>query len=141
MTLIVWLVIAFVFIIFEIMTPSVFFFFCLFIGSIFAAIVSYFGVSILVEFLVFVVVSILSVYFIRPVFRKIISRHESVNSNVDALIGEKVIVIEKITPLKVGFVRVAGEIWRAESDIKLEIGEVVEVRNVKGTTLMVKKII
>jgi len=139
MTLIVWFIIAFIFIIFEIITPSIFFFFCLSVGSAFAAITSYFGVSIWVEFLVFIVVSILSVYFIRPVFKKIISRHESINSNVDALIGEKVLVVEKITPLRVGFVKVMGEIWRAESDTDLEVGEIVEVRNVNGTTLVVKR--
>jgi membrane protein implicated in regulation of membrane protease activity len=67
------------------------------------------------------------------------SKSETVNSNIDALIGATAIVTEKITPLKVGFVRVSGEIWRAESDIELEIGMTVKIENIVGTTLTVKK--
>ncbi|OEG70519.1 hypothetical protein ATZ36_04155 [Candidatus Endomicrobiellum trichonymphae] len=136
---ITWLIIAAVLIIFEILTSSVFFFICLAAGSVFAAAVSYFNISSWIEFVIFIVVSILSLYLIRPIFKRMISKSETVNSNIDALIGAIAVVTEKITPLKTGLVKVSGEIWIAESDIELEIGEAVKIRNIDGTTLTVKK--
>jgi membrane protein implicated in regulation of membrane protease activity len=67
------------------------------------------------------------------------SKFETVNSNIDALIGATAVVTEKVTPLKAGLVRVSGEIWRAESDIDLETGTTVKIKNIDGTTLIVKK--
>jgi membrane protein implicated in regulation of membrane protease activity len=136
---IAWLVIAAILVIFEILISSVFFFTCLAVGSVFAAAVAYFNISSWIEFVVFIVVSILSLYLIRPIFKKMMSKSETVNSNIDALIGATAIVIEKVTPLKAGLVRVLGEIWRAESDIELETGETVKIKNIDGTTLTVRK--
>ncbi|GHT09183.1 hypothetical protein AGMMS49532_06390 [Endomicrobiia bacterium] len=67
------------------------------------------------------------------------SKSETVNSNIDVLIGATAVVTEKITPLKTGLVKVLGEIWRAESDIELETGEIVKIKNIDGTTLTVRK--
>jgi len=139
MTTTIWIIVSILLLVFEIVIPSVFFFFCLSIGSASAALAAYFNFSLYSEFAVFISVSIASVYFIRPVLKKVLSKSETVNSNVDALIGENAVVIEKITPSKSGFVRVSGEIWRAESDIEFETGETVRIKNVSGTTLIVKK--
>jgi membrane protein implicated in regulation of membrane protease activity len=138
---ITWLIIAAVLIIFEILisSSSVFFFTCLAAGSVFAAMAAYFNVSSWIEFVIFIVVSILSLYLIRPIFKKMMSKSETINSNIDALIGATAIVTEKITPLKAGLVKVSGEIWRAESDIELETGATVKIKNIVGTTLTVKK--
>ncbi|BAG13925.1 NfeD family protein [Candidatus Endomicrobiellum trichonymphae] len=136
---ITWLIIAAVLIIFEILTSSVFFFTCLATGSVFAAASAYFNFSSWVEFIIFIVVSILSLYLIRPIFKRVMSKSETVNSNIDVLIGATAVVTEKITPLKTGLVKVSGEIWRAESDIELETGEIVKIKNIDGTTLTVRK--
>jgi membrane protein implicated in regulation of membrane protease activity len=135
-----WLIIAVVLIIFEILISSVFFFTCLAVGSVFAAAAAYFNISSWIEFVIFIVVSILSLYLIRPIFKKMMSKSETVNSNIDALIGASAVVTEKVTPLKAGLVRVLGEIWRAESDIEFETGETVKIKNIDGTTLTVKKL-
>ena len=136
---ITWLIIAAVLIIFEILTSSVFFFICLATGSVFAAVAAYFNISSWIEFIIFIVVSILSLYLIRPIFKRMMSKYETVNSNIDVLIGAAAVVTEKITPLKTGLVKVSGEIWRAESDIELETGETVKIKSIDGTTLTVKK--
>jgi membrane protein implicated in regulation of membrane protease activity len=136
---ITWLIIAAVFIIFEMLISSAFFFTCFAVGSVFAAVAAYFNISSWIEFVVFIVTSILSLYIIGPIFKKMISKSETVNSNIDALIGATAIVTEKITPLKTGLVKASGEIWRAESDIELETGETVKIKNIDGTTLTVKK--
>ncbi|MDR1511380.1 MAG: NfeD family protein [Endomicrobium sp.] len=139
MTWIVWLIISVTLIIFEMIIQSFFFFFCLFIGSVFAAGISYLNISDWVEFAVFVVTSIMSVYFVKPVLKKVFNGSKTINSNVDALIGETAVVIEKVIPLKSGFVKVLGEIWRAKSDVEFEAGKIVRIENVSGTTLIVRE--
>ncbi|MDR2665924.1 MAG: NfeD family protein [Endomicrobium sp.] len=140
MTWIVWLVISVTLVIFEMIMQSFFFFFCLSIGSAFAAVISYLNISDLIEFAVFIVGSIMSIYFVRPLLKKVFSKSKTINSNVDALIGENAVVIERITPLKFGSVKILGEIWRAKSlDIEFEVGEMVRIENVSGTTLIVKR--
>jgi len=139
MTCIVWFIVSIALLAFEMLSPSFFFFFCLSVGSVFAAIMSWFNVLIQIEFAVFVTVSVISVYFIRPVLKRVLSRSETVNSNVDALIGENAVVVENISPLKSGFVKVLSEIWRAESDVEFKVGETAKIKSISGTRLIVKK--
>jgi membrane protein implicated in regulation of membrane protease activity len=112
---------------------------CLAIGAIFAALTACLFNSNLTEILVFVVISILSLYFVRPFFKKMIKKSESVESNVDALIGAKAVVVSKITPLNPGFVKVLGEAWRAEASAEILEGETVKIKGLDGTTLTVEK--
>lgn len=138
MTWILWFSIAIVLIICEI-TTSVFFCMCLAIGAIFAALAAYLFNLNLIEILVFVVISILSLYFVRPFFKKMIKKLKTVESNVDALIGAEAVVISKITPLNPGFVKILGEGWRAEASVEILEGETVKVKSLDGTTLTVEK--
>ncbi|AKL97477.1 NfeD family protein [Endomicrobium proavitum] len=139
MNWIFWIVLAVVLATLEIITPSVFFFMCLAIGALFAAVATFFDVSNWFEFGIFITVSIVSIYTIRPLFKKLMSKSETVNSNVDALIGAQAVVTEKISLQKAGFVKVNGEIWLAESDGEIESGETVKIKSVSGTKVFVKK--
>jgi membrane protein implicated in regulation of membrane protease activity len=139
MTWIIWLTIAVVFLICEITTSSIFFCLCLSVGSLFATGASYLFNSNWIEIMVFIIVSILSLYFVRPFFKKIIKKSKTIESNVDALIGAKAIVTSKITPFSPGFVKVSGEIWRAESSVEILEGEAVKIKGINGTTLTVEK--
>jgi membrane protein implicated in regulation of membrane protease activity len=139
MTWIIWLTIAVVLIICEIATSSVFFCLCLSIGSVFAAGASYLFNSNWIEIMVFIIVSILSLYFVRPFFKKMIKKSKTIESNVDALIGAEAIVSSKITPFTPGFVKVSGEIWRAESNVEILEGDTVKIKKINGTTLTVEK--
>jgi membrane protein implicated in regulation of membrane protease activity len=140
MTWITWCAIAVVLIILEVVTMSVFFFTCLAIGAASAAIASYFGGSVTIEVIIFITSSILSLYLIRPIFKKMMSKSDTVSSNIDALIGANAIVTEKITPFKTGLVKVFSEVWRAEADVEIKAGDTVKVEKVTGTTLAVKKL-
>ncbi|MDR1400780.1 MAG: NfeD family protein [Endomicrobium sp.] len=137
MTWITWLIVSITLIIFEIIVQSFFFFFCLSVGSTFAAMISYLNISYWIEFAVFVVASVASIYFIGPVLKRVFGESKMINSNVDALIGENAVVVEKVTPLKSGFVKILGEIWRAKSDIEFESGDIVRIKNISGTTLII----
>jgi membrane protein implicated in regulation of membrane protease activity len=112
---------------------------CLAIGAIFAALAAYLFNSNLIEILVFVVISILSLYFVRPFFKEMIKKSKTVESNVDALIGAEAVVTSKIMPLKPGFVKVLGEVWRAEASVEILEGETVKIKSLDGTTLTVEK--
>lgn len=141
MSWIAWIILAVVLAICEIATPSVFFLLCLSIGALFASLAAYFDVSNWLEFGVFIVISILSIYTIRPIFKRMLKKSETVNSNVDELIGLEAKVTGRITPEKSGFVKVRSEIWLAQSDNNniIEEGEIVKVKAISGTKLIVKK--
>jgi membrane protein implicated in regulation of membrane protease activity len=139
MNWIVWVIVAFVFIILEISTPSMLFFTCLAVGCFVAAIFSFFGVSHIAGYIVFAIVSIVSLFTIRPLFKKTMKESESIKTNVDALIGKSALVTEKISLQKDGFVKVGGEIWLAQSDFDIEEGQYVKIESISGTKLKVVK--
>jgi len=140
MTCIIWLMVAIVLVIFEMMVPSTFFFVCFFVGSIFSAIVACLNFSDKTQFAIFIGISVVSLYFIKPTLKKIMNKFKIVASNVDAIIGIEAMVSEKITPLKAGFVKVLSETWRAESDVEIEVGDIVKIKSISGTTLVVSKV-
>ncbi|MDR1695011.1 MAG: NfeD family protein [Endomicrobium sp.] len=139
MTWLAWISAAFVLVICEILTPSVFFFLCLSAGALFAAAAAYFNISDWLEFGIFAAVSVLSIYTVRPIFKKMLKKTDTVKSNVDALLGANAVVTETISPLKDGFVKVSGEIWLAHADEEIKEGEKVKVVSISGTKLFVKK--
>jgi Membrane protein implicated in regulation of membrane protease activity len=136
---IIWLVAAIVLVIFEIATTSLFFFLCLAIGSLFAALLSYFYPGFWAETTVFAVMTFLAILFVRPLFKKYLKTTSAKDSNVDELIGKDAFVTEKITLKESGFVKVMGEIWSAKSDEEIAKDSVVTIISVSGTKLNVKK--
>jgi len=142
-----WLVAAFALFIFEILTPGVFFFACIGVGALAAFFVSLVvpGGNGLVIWATFFAVSVLSIYFIRPVAKKYINsrRGDEKKSNIDALIGRRTLLIEKSSPIegKMGLVKIDGEYWKVSSEEVLPEGENVEVVAVEGTHLVVRKVV
>jgi membrane protein implicated in regulation of membrane protease activity len=59
-------------------------------------------------------------------------------TNFDSLIGEKALVIDKISPDLVGKIKINGEVWRAESESLCVAGSWVKINSVSGVTLNVK---
>jgi membrane protein implicated in regulation of membrane protease activity len=66
--------------------------------------------------------------------------HKGEKTNIDAIIGEKVLVQKAITPDEEGRVKVGYEEWRARADEDIAEGEHVEIVSISGITLNVKKI-
>jgi len=131
-----WVIVAVLCMVVEILTPGVFFFACLAIGAFCAGICGYLTASSWIMWVVFFCVSILSMYFIRPVARKLFKVTPR-KSNVDSLIGMKACVVEKIDPPHLGMVKVEGELWKAESDKPVGKGSDVVVLSISGTRLKV----
>ncbi|MDR0915479.1 MAG: NfeD family protein [Endomicrobium sp.] len=135
-----WILLTLLFIIFEIFIPSVCFFICLSIGSLCAGIVSAYWqhyICMNIDLITFVMMSIISLFCIRPIFVKFIKNE--LMTNVDALINTKAIVTIKITPYAIGWVKTDNELWRAKANIEIDVGSIVTIRSVDGTTLNVDK--
>ena len=102
---------------------------CFAIGSFCASLVSAFTDSIVVQVIVFVVFSVLSIFLVRPIALKYL--HQGADnrlSNADALIGREGKVTESIEAGGYGRVKIDGDSWKAKSVDGAEIDSGVAVR-------------
>ncbi|MEN3014300.1 MAG: NfeD family protein [Endomicrobiia bacterium] len=137
-----WIVVAIIFFIIEIITPGIFLFSCFGLAAIVAFLSSFFTDSVLIESVIFSLVSVISIYLLRPILIKIFTP-DFVKTNVNSLIGKTGIVEEEIHDKKImGLIRVENELWRAvsENDEIISKGSKVEVIRVEGVHLVVKKL-
>jgi membrane protein implicated in regulation of membrane protease activity len=132
-----WAVSAVVLLIVEIITPGTFFFACLSVGAAVTVLFSLFHVPLWAQWLAFMAVSVLSIYFIRPFATKFFVVQKK-KSNVDALVGQDAWVTEPIDPPNMGMVKVVGSLWRAEGMEKIDKEKWVTILAVKGSHLVVK---
>ncbi len=139
----VWLIVAITFFIVEIFTPG-FVIACLGIGALGAAVVALLGVSLTGQLIGFAVAALGAFLIIRPLyFRYLVHDSPSVQTNVQALVGRKGIVVEAIEPLaQHGRVKIGGEDWKASTADEQPVaqGQLVRVLRVEGATLIVEPI-
>jgi membrane protein implicated in regulation of membrane protease activity len=128
-----WLIAAIVLVIVEICTAG-FGALCFALGAAFSALVSGLGGSFTWQILVFVVVSLLTFIFLRPVVVRFLDKKsKDVKTNAEAIIGRKGIVSERIDASQhTGRVAIDGDDWKAVS----EDGSVIE----KGTDVEIIKL-
>ncbi|HCC34405.1 MAG TPA: NfeD family protein [Ruminococcaceae bacterium] len=109
------------------------------IGAVFALITSFITDSIPIQIAVFLLVSAVCLFTLRPLAKKqLASKKEP--TNADSNIGKTGIVTENIdNTVGVGQVNVSGQIWSARSsdDKLLAKGGEVEVLNIEGVKLIV----
>ena len=134
-----WIATAVVFFTLELTTAS-FFFLWIGAGAVVTSLVSLVVNIAWVEYITFAVSSILLVALSRrwaPRFSGKVQR----SSNIDALIGQTAIVTKVDDHnLFMGYAKVDGEIWKAESEDQksLKVDEKVSVVAVRGNVLVVK---
>lgn len=110
------------------------------VGAVCAAVVAALGGSILLQILVFLVVSALLLVVTIPLTKKF-RQHKSVSTNADRLIGAEGVVIRKLDPIEnKGQIKALGQIWSASSvdHSEIEIGEKVVVQAIEGVHAIVK---
>lgn len=140
MSFIIWIIFFLGSIIIEILTPGSFYFFSLGIGFLFAGLSTFIIKNILLQWIIFIIASILSIFLIK-FFVKEINPKNSRLANVDDVKGKKGVVLNDILPhVNQGLIKVGNEEWRAVSDHEIKKGEYVQVLDVEGTHLIVKKI-
>lgn len=109
------------------------------IGAVVAFIISFFTDSILVQLLVFVVVSIIALFITLPLVKKVRNKGKTIPTNLDRVIGKKAEVVKAIRPNHYGEVEVFGNVWTAISDDVFQIGDKVIVDRIDGVKLIVRK--
>jgi len=122
----VWLILAGIFIIAEIVTMG-FLIFWLGLGALCAMIVSFFTDNIIIQTAVFVITSTLFICLTRPLAKKL-NKKDKKETNVNAIIGKKAIVLKDINPtLGVGQIKVDGQVWSAKCEDGTTIKQDTEV--------------
>lgn len=135
-----WLIAAAICIVIEILPPPThFFFLCVALGALAASIAAFFTSTPWISWAVFIVSTLALTPVLIPL-AKFLFTPKAHASNVDALIGEKALVLEDIAPKKPGVVKIRGEEWRAMSEGESFSKEAwVQVARVEGTHVIVRR--
>lgn len=141
MAWIVWLLVACGFGAAELLSGSSFFLAPFAIGAALAAVADI-AVDGLASWIVFGLVSVLTLMTLRPlVTRRLLSSTPTLRTGGAALVGKRAVVLERIANHDgTGQVRIEGEVWTARSfdeDQVIEPGTRVEVVDIRGATALV----
>ncbi|WP_030419924.1 NfeD family protein [Streptomyces sp. NRRL F-5065] len=109
------------------------------VGAVAAALASGFGAGLVVQVLVFVVVSVALIAVVRPIAHRHRSQRPQLASGIDALKGRQAVVLERVDGSG-GRIKLAGEIWSAralDNGRTYEAGQEVDVVEIEGATAVV----
>jgi membrane protein implicated in regulation of membrane protease activity len=133
-----WVIVAAAFAVGEIFTLG-FFLGPIAVAAAIAAIVAATGVGVEVQFAVFVVCSLGSLVFLRPIALRQMRTQGTLRTGAAALIGQRAVVLQRVDSDH-GQVKIGGEVWTArpydESDV-FEPGTRVDVMKIEGATALV----
>lgn len=138
----VWLIVSFLCLIIE-LTNGDFFIFCFAVGGVGGLMTSLVTDSLTAQIIVFAIVSVLSIFFIRPIMLKYFHRKDSDRkSNAEALIGRIGKVTDPIAEAGYGYVQIDGDSWKAHTTDghAIAAGQKVEVLKMDSIILTVKEI-
>jgi membrane protein implicated in regulation of membrane protease activity len=137
---VIWLIVAVVFAVAEVVNLS-FFMFPFAIGAAGAALVDLAGGGAAITFATFAALTAVSFTVVRPIARRHLTTPPQIRTGTAALIGRTAIVTERIdNDANVGKVRLDGEVWTArayDDDQVIEPGTRVHVMEIKGATALV----
>jgi len=137
---VVWILVAVVLAVGEILTVS-FFLAPFAVGAVIAAVADAAGVDLAGSFAVFIVASLVTLLVVRPIARRHLRTPASIRTGTAALIGTPAMVVERIANGEgVGCAKINGEVWTAralDDDRVIEAGERVEVVEIRGATALV----
>ncbi len=109
-------------------------------SALVSMILAFCEVSIWIQLPVFIGLSVIFIFLVRPLFDRM--RKGDTRTNIDAIIGERALVVERIENIAgCGQVKVHGQNWsaRAFDDEVYESGTVLTVVAVEGVKLICKK--
>ena len=111
-------------------------------GALVAAIASGMGAGILMQWLLFLIISLVFLIFTRPLAVKYMNKGVP-KTNVNSLIGERAVVIQKINNLEQsGQVRINDIEWMARTssdEVTIPEHAIVTIEDVQGVKLIVKE--
>lgn len=111
-------------------------------GAVICTVMDFLNVGIVWQVLVFLLISLVGILFVRKQVLKF-KPGKDTKTNIDAIIGEKCVVTEKIDNFAgCGQAKVKGQIWSArglgEDDV-FEKGEVLRIVAIEGVKIICKK--
>ncbi len=111
------------------------------VGSFAALVTSFFTESIIIQIVVFVIISAITLVITRPLVKRVTQTKKQA-TNADMYINQEGVVTEEINNLEAkGLVKVKGTIWtaRTETDgVTVPEGTLVRVIKIEGVKLIVK---
>ncbi|HUK96149.1 MAG TPA: NfeD family protein [Gaiellaceae bacterium] len=137
----IWAIIAVALGIGEMLTPGLFFLGPLALSAGLAALVGLVGGGTIITLIVFILASIASLAFLRPIARRHVRMPSISRTGTDALVGRKAVVTRRIDA-NGGRVRIGGEEWSARSYLDgqvVEEGKSVDVIQIEGATALVSE--
>lgn len=109
-------------------------------GAVAAAVTTIFTESVVIQVVVFVLVSAICLAVTRPFVKKI-TKTKRTSTNADSLIGKTgIITIEVNNSLSQGQINVNGQIWSAKSEsdgLIFKINQKAEVKAISGVKLII----
>lgn len=138
----IWLIIAGVCLVIEIITVG-FLVFWLAMGALFAMLTSFFTDNLIIQTAVFVISSGLLIFATKPFVKKFMDNKKSVKTNVYSIVGKVGIVTSDINSIDgSGQVKVNGEVWSAvgKNDANIAKGTEVQVKEINGVKAIVTPI-
>ena len=112
------------------------------VGAGLALICNLLGLPLFVQWIVFIVVSVVGILLFRSFWVNKMKK-EIVSTNADANIGKEVLVTEDIdNMLNLGEVKVNGQLWSAKAlnEDKIEKNTKVVIRKIEGNKLLVEQV-
>ena len=113
------------------------------VGALVAALVAAIGGGAVVSWLAFILISLLTLWVVRPIARSHMRTPAQLRTGTAALIGKRAIVLERIANDEgVGCVRIDGEVWTArayDDETVIEAGTPVQVIEIRGATALVSE--
>jgi len=137
----IWAIIAVALGIGEMLTPGLFFLGPLALSAGLAALVGLVGGGTILTLIVFILASIASLAFLRPIARRHVRMPSISRTGTDALVGRKAVVTRRIDA-NGGRVRIGGEEWSARAYLDgqvVEEGKSVDVIQIEGATALVSE--
>ena len=135
----VWVVLAVALAVGEVLTPGLFFLGPVALAAGAAAVAALLGAGTVGSLVVFIVCSIASLAFLRPVARRHVRLPALARTGTDALIGRKAVVTRRVDAVG-GRIRIGGEEWSARAyldDQVLAEGQTVDIVQIEGATALV----
>jgi membrane protein implicated in regulation of membrane protease activity len=135
----IWAIAAVLLSVGEFLSPGMFFLGPVALAAVAAAAVALFDVGVVGQLLAFIIGSIATVAFLRPIAKRHLHMPAALRTGTAALEGTKAVVLQRVD-VNGGRVRIGGEEWSARAymeDQVLEPGTRVEVVKIEGATALV----
>lgn len=135
----VWVVVAIALAVGEVLTPGLFFLGPVALAAGAAAVAALLGAGASGSLVVFIVGSLASLAFLRPIARRHVRLPAISRTGTDALVGRKALVTRKVDAHG-GRVRIGGEEWSARAYLDGQVlaeGTSVDVIQIEGATALV----